>query len=82
MMGDTVTVDLCDKTIGKYRLRRLALGMIFMLSASVCFYSVENLKMFLLISLIGMVIISYDILCIKFRRIRISICVIWLILIY
>lgn len=82
MVGENITIDMCDKSMGRYRFMRLALGMILMLIANICFYSMENIKIFILFSMIGAVLVGCDIVYINLRIIKIDTCVIWLILIY
>ena len=60
-----------------------AIALTIIIIRNICYYTMEHLKLYLLLTLIGLIIDSYEIIRkINFRRIPIYSCIIWLGIIY
>ena len=56
-----------------------AIALTILIISNICFYTMEHLKLYLLLTMIGLIIEFYEIIRkINFRRIPIYSCIIWL----
>lgn len=65
----------------RFRDIRLLAGIVLILVSAICFYSKENVNVFILVSLIGMGFLAAEVLYIDWRVV-VSPCIVWLLSIY